>query len=403
MRKNRRLPQGLLLLIGLVLGLIFGYLLPQGLQFYDFLGTAFIDLISMVIIPLVISKVIVSVANSMTEGALAGRLVTIMVYFFIITTAIIIIFVFGGYYLGFGNSFSGNAPAANIDGLASDISLYEFLLGLIPSNIFQSLAEGNLLTSTIFAIIFGAGLAAVGEKAKPLVNLFDIIADAFYKITLFVVKLLPIGVFGFVARDVAEAGFSSLISLSIFVVGMYIGYLILALVIFPLVSLIFNINYIQLTKDIWDLLVVAFVSGSSSVVLPQLISRLKTLNFSEKITNLTIPLGYTFNLDGASVYLALASVFVINIYNMEMSLIALLTLSLLLTIIGKTIAAIPSGAIVVLLAAASQLGLPAQGVAMIVSVDFFVNAGRTALNVLGNALAVGVIENYEKRRTQNVK
>lgn len=136
----------------------------------------------------------------------------------------------------------------------------------------------------------------------------------------------------------------------------------------------------------------AFFTGSSSVVLPKLLERLKANGASQTVTDFVIPLGYTFNLEGATVYLSLAVAFVANSYNLSLSLTTLATIVLLLTFISKTIATVPSGAIVVLLATATQLGLPKEGVALIFAVDFFANAGRTALNVLGNAIAAKSIE-----------
>lgn len=383
------------LVIALAAGTAFGILLPQFSTFYNFLGTAFINLITMIVIPLVFPIVVVSVASVLVKKSFGSLLGKSFVYYFAVTTLIILLFVVAGYYLGFGNNFAAQESPASLEGIETSVNFSEFLLQLIPGNFFAALSEGSLLPVIVFAIFLGLGLGTLKEKSKPLLDLFNIWIDAVYVITNFVVKLLPIGVFGFIAEDVATAGLDSLLSLGQFVLGVYIGYLILALVIFPLIAKIFGVRYLSLTKQIWDLLVLAFVSGSSSVVLPQLLERLKTVGHQPETVSVVVPLGYTFNLDGAAVYLSLATVFIANVYNIELTTGALLLTVLLLTVIGKTIATIPSGAIVVLLATATQLGLPQEGVALIFAVDFFANAGRTALNVLGNALAVGVLETLE--------
>ncbi|USR87932.1 dicarboxylate/amino acid:cation symporter [Lactiplantibacillus pentosus] len=164
------------------------------------------------------------------------------------------------------------------------------------------------------------------------------------------------------------------------------------MIVFPIIASIYRVPYLATLREIRDLFTLAFFTGSSSVVLPKLLERLKANGASQTVTDFVIPLGYTFNLEGATVYLSLAVAFVANSYNLSLSLTTLATIVLLLTFISKTIATVTSGAIVVLLATATQLGLPKEGVALIFAVDFFANAGRTALNVLGNAIAAKAIE-----------
>ena len=210
-----------------------------------------------------------------------------------------------------------------------------------------------------------------------------------------IVKLSPIGIFGFIAKDVATTGVDKLVGLGQFVAGTYLAYVVLALVIFPLIALVFGVPYLTSIRQNWSLLTLAFVSGSSSVVLPPLLKDLKKQGHDEHVIDLVVPLGYTFNLEGAAVYFSVATIFIAHAYGIAFSISCLFFTILLLTLVGKTAATVPSGAIVVLLAAAPQLGLPVEGVALIFAVDFFVNAGRTALNVLGQALAVSVIEKTE--------
>jgi len=194
---------------------------------------------------------------------------------------------------------------------------------------------------------------------------------------------------------VATTGVDKLVGLGQFVAGTYLAYAVLALVIFPLIALAFRVPYLTSLQRIWSLLTLAFVSGSSSVVLPPLLKDLKQQGYDEHVIDLVVPLGYTFNLEGAAVYFSVATVFIAHAYGIAFSVSGLFLTVLILTLIGKTAATVPSGAIVVLLAAAPQLGLPVEGVALIFAVDFFVNAGRTALNVLGQVLAVSVIEKTE--------
>ena len=387
---------GLQLLIALILGVLVALIWPQFSAFYQFLGQAFISLINMVIIPLVFPVVVVAVAGVIGKKSFGKLLSKSLLYFFAVTTAITFIFVFAAYYLGFGQGVNIGQAGASIDGIAKSIQLDEFLLSFIPSNIIKSLSEGALLPIIIFAIFLGFGLGSLREeKTQKAVELLKIWIEAIYKIVGVIVKLSPIGIFGFIAKDVATTGVDKLIGLGQFVAGTYLAYAVLALVIFPLIALAFRVPYLTSLQRIWSLLTLAFVSGSSSVVLPPLLKDLKKQGHDEHVIDLVVPLGYTFNLEGAAVYFSVATIFIAHAYGIAFSVSGLFFTVLLLTLIGKTAATVPSGAIVVLLAAAPQLGLPVEGVALIFAVDFFVNAGRTALNVLGQVLAVSVVEKTE--------
>ena len=387
---------GLQLLIALILGVLVALIWPQFSAFYQFLGQAFISLINMVIIPLVFPVVVVAVASVIGKKSFGKLLSKSLLYFFGVTTAITFIFVFASYYLGFGQGVNIGQEGASIDGLAKSIQLDEFLLSFIPSNIVKSLSEGALLPIIVFAIFLGFGLGSLKEeKTQKAVELLQIWIEAIYKIVGVIVKLSPIGIFGFIAKDVATTGVDKLVGLGQFVAGTYLAYAVLALVIFPLIAFAFRVPYLTSLQRIWSLLTLAFVSGSSSVVLPPLLKDLKKQGYDEHVIDLVVPLGYTFNLEGAAVYFSVATIFIAHAYGIAFSVSGLFFTVLLLTLIGKTAATVPSGAIVVLLAAAPQLGLPVEGVALIFAVDFFVNAGRTALNVLGQVLAVSVIEKTE--------
>ena len=387
---------GLQLLIALILGVLVALIWPQFSAFYQFLGQAFISLINMVIIPLVFPVVVVAVAGVIGKKSFGKLLSKSLLYFFGVTTAITFIFVFASYYLGFGQGVNIGQAGASIDGIAKSIQLDEFLLSFIPSNIIKSFSEGALLPIIVFAIFLGYGLGSLKEeKTQKAIELLQIWIEAIYKIVGVIVKLSPIGIFGFIAKDVATTGVDKLVGLGQFVAGTYLAYAVLALVIFPLIALAFRIPYLTSLQRIWSLLTLAFVSGSSSVVLPPLLKDLKQQGYDEHVIDLVVPLGYTFNLEGAAVYFSVATVFIAHAYGIAFSVSGLFLTVLILTLIGKTAATVPSGAIVVLLAAAPQLGLPVEGVALIFAVDFFVNAGRTALNVLGQVLAVSVIEKTE--------
>ena len=391
-----KLSLGLQLLLALILGVIFAVIWPQFAGFYQFLGQAFIKLVNMVIIPLIFPIIVVAVASVIGKKSFGKILTKTLLYFFAVTTVITLLFVFSSYYLGFGQGVNIGQTGGNIDGIVNNVQLSEFLLGFIPSNIVKSISEGSLLPIIVFAIFLGYGIGSLkSDKSKKILEGFQIWIEAIYKIVTVIVKLSPFGIFGFIAKDVASTGIDKLVGLGQFVVGTYLAYAVLILVIFPLIASIFKVPYLTAFRENWSLLTLAFISGSSSVVLPSLLKDLKKQGHDENTIDLVIPLGYTFNLEGAAVYFSVATIFIAHAYGIQFSLSSLFFTVLLLTLIGKTAATVPSGAIVVLLAAAPQLGLPVEGVALIFAVDFFVNAGRTMINVLGQILTVSVIEKTE--------
>ena len=391
-----KLSLGLQLLLALILGVIFAVIWPQFADFYQFLGQAFIKLVNMVIIPLIFPIIVVAVASVIGKKSFGKILTKTLLYFFAVTTTITLLFVFSSYYLGFGQGVNIGQTGANIDGIANNVQLSEFLLGFIPSNIVKSISEGSLLPIIVFAIFLGYGIGSLkNDKTQKILEGFQIWIEAIYKIVTVIVKLSPVGIFGFIAKDVASTGIDKLVGLGQFVIGTYLAYGVLILVIFPLIASIFKVPYLTAFRENWSLLTLAFISGSSSVVLPSLLKDLKKQGHDENTIDLVVPLGYTFNLEGAAVYFSVATIFIAHAYGIQFSLSSLLFTVLLLTLIGKTAATVPSGAIVVLLAAAPQLGLPVEGVALIFAVDFFVNAGRTMINVLGQILTVSVIEKTE--------
>ena len=236
---------GLQLLIALVLGVLVALIWPQFSAFYQFLGQAFISLINMVIIPLVFPVVVVAVASVIGKKSFGKLLSKSLLYFFGVTTAITLIFVFASYYLGFGQGVNIGQTGGNIDGIAKSIQLNEFFLSFIPANIVKSLSEGALLPIIVFAIFLGYGLGSLKEdKSQKFIDLLQIWIEAIYKIVGVIIKLSPIGIFGFIAKDVATTGVDKLVGLGQFVAGTYLAYAVLALVIFPLIALISGVPYL---------------------------------------------------------------------------------------------------------------------------------------------------------------
>lgn len=382
--------------IGAVIGVLLGYLSPAVGMEMEFLGTLFMNFIQMVIVPLIFPLIVLAIVEISKAKRFGKVAFKSFAYFFIVTTFLIVLTLIIGALSNVGNGLLIDSISTEaLDGIANSIDFRTFILGIIPSNIFQALADGNLLPIIFFGVFLGISLVTIGEKAKPVLDFFDAWISAMFKMVNYAIALAPIGVFGFLAYDVATYGVSNLLSLGQFVIWAYIAYAVVAFVVYPIIGLGFKVPYFALLKETSDLSLLAFSTGSSSVVLPSLIDRLKKFGVPSSVASFVTSLGYSFNLGGAAVYTTLAVMFVVNLYGATLNVTDYIALIFFLTIITKSIAAVPSGAVVVLLASATQLGLPPQGVALLVSIDFFVNAGRTALNVVGNALAPVVIAKTE--------
>ncbi|WHZ31913.1 dicarboxylate/amino acid:cation symporter [Desemzia incerta] len=382
--------------IGAVIGTLLGYLSPAVGMEMEFLGTLFMNFIQMVIVPLIFPLIVLAIVEISKAKRFGNVAFKSFAYFFVVTTFLIVLTLIIGALSNVGNGLLIDSISTEaLDGIANSIDFRTFILGIIPRNVFQAFADGNLLPIIFFGIFLGISLVTIQEKAKPVLDFFDAWVNAMFKMVNYAIAVAPIGVFGFLAYDVATYGVSNLVSLGQFVIWAYLAYAIVAFIVYPIIGLGFKVPYFSLLKETSDLSLLAFSTGSSSVVLPSLIDRLKKFGVPSSVASFVTTLGYSFNLGGAAVYTTLAVMFVVNLYGASLNVTDYIALVFFLTIITKSIAAVPSGAVVVLLASATQLGLPPQGVALLVSIDFFVNAGRTALNVVGNALAPVVIAKTE--------
>ena len=381
------------ILIGALLGILVGQLFPSFAKELKILGVLFTSLVQMVIVPLVFPLVVLSIVTMKNTKKFGNLAFKTFLHFFSITTLVITLSLILGKVTGIGaNIKAGSISTEAIKDVASNINLNDFLTSIVPKNVFTAFADGNLLPVIFFAVFLGIALIAVGDDNKPVITFFESWIKAMYKIVDYAIAFAPVGVFGLIASNVAKTGLGDLYLLGQFVLLLYVGYLAALLVVFPIIAYIFKVPYLKLLSNIKDLVLIAFTTGGSAVVLPTLLERSEKNGISESVSAFATPLGYSFNLIGACIYISLSVTFITNLYSTPLTWGQLIPLILFLTIITKGIAAVPSGALVVLLATAAQLNLPAEGIALIVSVDFLANAGRTAVNVVGNTLVPAIIE-----------
>ncbi len=391
--------------LGLILGIAVGALFygnPTVESFLKPIGDIFIRLIKMIVVPIVLSTLIVGVAgvgDVKKLGKIGGKTI---LYFEIVTTIAIIVGLLAA------NLFQPGAGVNMAQLTKSDISKYvdtaetsqshgfvETFVNIVPKNVFDALANGDMLAIIFFAVIFGLGVAAIGEKGKPVLNFFQGVADAMFWVVNFIMKFAPFGVFALIGVTVSKFGLSSLIPLGKLVVIVHLTMLFFVFAVLGVIARMSGISILALIKILKDELLLAYSTASSETVLPKIMEKMERLGCPKAITSFVIPTGYSFNLDGSTLYQALAALFIAQMYGIDMPMSAQITLVLVLMVTSKGIAGVPGVSFVVLLATLGSVGIPLEGLAFIAGIDRILDMARTVVNVIGNSLAAIVISRWE--------
>lgn len=401
------------IMIGLLAGIALGALLHRFPESRPWLvdnllqpaGDIFIKLMKMIVVPIVFSCMVVGIAGH-GDGKSLGRIgARSLGYFFCITTLAIIVGLVLGNLLkpGAGTELSSlhaatiTLPTSNGGGH----SLGQIIVGIIPDNVINAMAQGSLLSVLFFAVMFGLGVARLpAERKDPVIALLRGVSDAMFKVTSMIMAYSPIGVFGMIAVTVANFGFGSLMPLAKLIMVSYVAIAFFVLVVLNLVARLCGINLFALMRHIKDELVLAFSTASSAAVMPQLMKKLETYGVPPSLVSFVVPVGYSFNLDGASLFLGIGTLFVAQLYGIDLSFgdQALLVVTMVLT--SKGAAGVPGFMFVILSATLASAGLPLEGIAFIAGVYRLMEMPTTALNVLGNALAPLVIAKWESREAR---
>jgi proton glutamate symport protein len=398
--------------MGLVIGILIGVVLnhypeARSSMVTDYLqpaGDIFIRLIKMIVVPIVFTSMIVGIAG-VGDGKALGRIgLKTLIYFEVITTiAIVVGLVFGNLLQpGAGTDISqlGHVDMSKFqhtgEQAAGHHGFMQLILGVIPDNIFASMAKGDLLPIIFFSVLFGLALQAISDDLrKPVLATLKGVSDAMFRVTNMVMRYAPVGVAALIAVTVANFGFGSLLPLMKLVAVTYLAIFTFALVVLGITARIFGFSIFTLLRVFKDELVIAFSTCSSATVLPQLMRKAEDFGASKAITTFVVPTGYTFNLDGASIYLGIGTLFVAQLYGIHLGLQEQIVLTLTMVVTSKGAAGVPGFMFVILLATLASAGLPLEGLAFIAGVDRLMDMGRTALNVVGNALAPLIIAKWD--------
>ena len=393
------------IVIGLILGIVVGavfYGNPHVEQILQPFGNIFLRLIKMIVVPIVISCLVVGVAGAGDMKSLGKLGIKTIVYFEVITTIAIILGIL------MVNIFQPGAGVDKTQLIKSDMSTYvttakttqthsmvDTFVNIVPTNVVQAFANGDMLAIIFFSVMFGLGVAAIGEKGVPILNFFRGTADAMFYVTDKVMKIAPLGVFALIGVTVSKFGLASLIPLGKLVVVVYAAMIIFVLVVLGIVAKIAGYNIFKLLAYLKDELVLGYSTASSETVLPRIMEKMERLGCPKGIVSFVIPTGYSFNLDGSTLYQAIASLFIAQMYGIHLSLGQQITLVVILMVTSKGMAGVAGASIVVLLSTVGSMGIPVEGVAFILGVDRILDMARTCVNVVGNSLAAIVLSKWE--------
>jgi proton glutamate symport protein len=401
------------ILFGLVLGVLMGGLFPQdryphAYDFFHFLSKAFIQLIKGLIVPLLISTIIVGIAQTgdlKSVGRMGGKA---LLYFEVVTTLALVIGMVIANLLRPGASLPLNLSAhAAVASVKRDG--WEIALHLFPSNLIQHAAEGDVLPVVVFATLFGVSLTRIGEAGKPLLTFFDAVAKAMFKYTDMVMRLTPIGVFGAMAYNVSHmaAGHEGgqrgwpavgflLAQYARLVGSLYLSLILLVVLVFVPVLWICGQRVRDFARAIREPALTAFSTASSEAALPRLLEAMVGFGVPRRVASFVIPAGYSFNLDGSTLYLVLASLTIAQAAHIDMPLSKQILMFLTFMLTSKGVAGVPRATLVIIAGTCHSFGLPGEaGVAMLLAVDEVMDMARTMTNVIGNGLASVVVARWE--------
>jgi Na+/H+-dicarboxylate symporter len=395
------------ILIGMILGIIAGYatysFAPKGspemeyaVKSFGLLSGIFLNLIKLLVAPLILATIVAGIAH-MGDSAALGRIGFRAISWFIAASLISIslgLVMVNLFQPGSGVDIAG--VAANTDvGEIKKLDFFEFILAIFPKNIFDAMATNNILQILVFSLFAGVALSAIGEKGAVLVRGADALAEMMLQITGYVMRFAPIAVFGALAKVVASNGLGILGTYLELLVEFYASLVLLWIILLGVGAIFLKQRIWTLIRYIREPLLIAFSTASSEAALPKLFEQLDRFGVPRRISGFMLPLGYSFNLDGSMMYMSFATIFIAQAYNIDLSVGTQIAILLTLMISSKGVAAVPRASLVVITGTLAMFGLPVEGIALILGIDQFLDMGRTATNVIGNAVATSVITKWE--------
>jgi Na+/H+-dicarboxylate symporter len=401
----------LYIVLAMIIGIGCGYLVhenasPEFIKNFSpkikLLATIFIRLVQMIIAPLVFATLVVGIAklgDLKTVGRVGGKA---MIWFI---TASLLSLTLGLILVnitkpGVGVNISQNdlEGAKDLMGKSKEFSLDKFIEHVFPRSIMEAMANNEILQLVIFSIFFGVAVTAIGKKAEPIVNALDALTHVVLKMVSYVMNFAPVGVFGAMTAVIAVKGLGILGTYAYYIGSFYLGLLVLWIILLLVGWMVLKNRLKVLLGRLSSPMAIAFNTASSEAVFPKLVEEMERFGCNNKIVSFTLPLGYSFNLDGSMMYMTFASMFIAQAYNITAvtgDIGTQIAMLLVFMLTSKGIAGVPRASLVVVLATCGMFGIPPEGIGLVLAIDTFCDMGRSMTNVLGNALATAAVSKWE--------
>ncbi len=389
-------------LVGIAIGVLFGFLSPENAAAMKPLGDGFIKLVKMLIAPIVFTTVVVGIAH-MGEMKHVGRIgLRALVYFEVVSTVALVIglvvvtLLEPGSGVGFDPATADASAVSSYTSASQHLSTVDFLLNVIPDTVVGAFARGEVLQVLLFAVLFGLALLQMGARVQPLVHVIQLASDGLFAVVGMVMYLAPIGAFGAMAFTVGRYGIVSLISLGKLMIGVYITCAFFVFVVLGAIAAAAGFNIFKFLRYIAEEILIVLGTSSSESALPRLMAKLEHLGCAKPVVGLVVPTGYSFNLDGTSIYMTMAAVFVAQASSVDLTLSQELGILGVLLLTSKGAAAVTGSGFVTLAATLAAFpAIPVAGLTLLLGVDRFMSEARAITNLIGNAVATMVIAKWD--------
>lgn len=404
MSRTNRLT--LWILIAMVIGIVVGYAMHVGMEEVTrkevadnlkILTDIFLRLVKMIIAPLVFSTLVVGIAklgDMKTVGRVGGRALLWFMSASLVSLLLGMVLV-NFLQPGVGLHLEASGDVADVIGKTQSFTLKDFIAHLFPKSVVEAMATNEVLQIVVFSIFFGVACASIGDYAMPVVKLLESVSHVILKMVVYVMNFAPLGVFGAIAAVIAIHGLGVLSTYAVYIGQFYIGLAVLWLILLGAGYLFLGRRMKELLRRIFQPITIAFSTTSSEAVMPKLMEELERFGCKDRVVSFVLPLGYSFNLDGSMMYMTFASLFIAQVYGIHMDFGTQLTMLLTLMLTSKGIAGVPRASLVVVAATLGMFGVPVEGIALILPIDHFCDMGRSATNVVGNAIATSVVSKWE--------
>lgn len=394
-------------LIGITLGVFCGWLFPSFAPTAKLISDTFINMIRMIIAPVIFCSIVTGIAGAGSMKKVGRVGVKALIYFEIVSSLALVIGLIVANLIKPGAGIAhGSGETSQVSEIAKQAESFnwgDFISHIVPSNIIESFAKGDILQILFFSILFAVGLKKLGSSGKNIIDGLNKINQIIFNILGIVMKLSPIGAFGGMAFTIGKFGFTSLFVLGKLMLCFYLTCLLFIFIVLNAICRYYQFSFLRLLRYIRDEILIVFGASSSEAGFPSLMQKLEAAGCEKEVVGLVVPTGYSFNLDGTTIYLSMSVIFLAQVFDVNLSLGQQLVIIGILLITSKGAAGVTGSGFIVLASTLTAMKvIPVEGLALLIGVDRFMSEGRALINFIGNAVATVVISKSEKAIDESV-